>query len=1262
MTKRISWISGYVFLFSISAFSQSQLQKGKQLFFENKRIEAREALVQATTNPTEKAEAHLFLSFIEGAEGRDLESHKQFANFFASSDNPYPHVFALWTREMVYGTGLKKTPEELAFYEKLTKDPKANGTLKAMATGVIGDHLESKNQFPKAIEAFNKIGSIEAWSLAGEFENISESGYDKIHDPILKPEETTEFVNKNGARVKWFKMKGNRRDKWVDFTYHFFTENTIIFAQSFVESPTDQEVYLRVGTSGSLKFWVNDALVMAESEERNNDLDTYVAKVKLVKGTNRLLIQVGASDIEKSNFMVRLTDANGTPVTGLTASASFKPYTKAAAEKTLALVPNFSETFFEEKVKAQPTEILNYLMLAEAYLRNDKGSQARRVLTKALPLAPNSSYVRRLLLRAYNKTENEVDAKITFEFIKQTDPNSLYSLNQLFSDEVDKERYEVAAGILDRIEKEFGENDNTIMKRINLAAKEEKTDQIIKWAEKGYAKYPDMWAYVELKKNIEQSVNKSNKKALAVVQKFLKTNYSYDAQKLVSDLLLGMDQVPQGLAAFQTIIDISPNVASYHYNMGKYYFSGRMYSVAEKYYQNALELGPTIYYFWSALGLLHQQSGNEQRAKECYSKALELNPRDFDSREQLRKLNKKPEIFSYFTAPDVYEVVKNSPASSAYPEDNSLVLLDEVQKVVYAGGVSEEKRIFVAKILKQDGIDRWKQYYVAHYSMQDYTIEKQEVIKANGSRVEGSVNRDEIVFSNLEVGDAIHVTYRLKSYNRGKLASHFWEAFYIQYFTPFITTRYSLLIDNGIAFKYKFSKENIDPKIEAKDEFQKYTWEKTNQAALPFEDRMPLLVDAGNILYLSSIPDWTFVSNWYSDLAAAKSKVNLDVQETTDKLFEGTSGLSDLQKAKKIYEYITGNIKYLSVSFLQSGLIPQKASHVINSRLGDCKDVSTLFVAMCKAIGIKAELVLVATRDGGKNQLVLPSIDFNHCIARLSTGGKDFYIELTDDKLPFNSFFDNLKNSSVLLIHDEATGTKAELQRLNPPTRNLNQVVRNSEMRFDENNILIKKNNLKTGVFASNMRSSFRDLGPQDQMKDMQKAISGDYNQTILTALNFKNLEGVKDSVTYSYEFKAPESVSEIGGMKIVTLPWSEKAKSSDFSFSENREFPIDLWKMEADVEEENITIYLPQKMALAEIPAKANLVCPVAEYSQEFSVSGNTVKAKRKFRFTKEIVEKEHLKEFETFYRKMVAADNRQIALKKAEAVQPPASPAKKK
>lgn len=1241
-------LGGMAFLLSLQVFGQSDLQKGRQFFFENNRTEATSSLKRALNQPSEKAEAHLLLSLIYGTEDKDLDAFRQFKQFFEHSSNPYPYLFALWNNESVSGSGSKKTPEELAFFEQLLIDPKANGTLKAMTAGVLGDHFEEKNQFPKAQTYFSKIGSIEPWAFAGEFENISESGFDKVFDPISKPEESAEFINKNGAKVNWFTMKGNRCDKWVDLTYHFFTDNSIIFSQTFVQSPVDQEVYIRIGTSGSLKAWVNDGLVYTEPEERNNDLDTYVTKVQLNKGFNRILVQIGASEINRSNFMLRLTNQNGDPLPDLQVVPTFQSYNKS----TLALpkpIRNFSEVYFTNLVNENPKDVLPYLMLASAHLKSDKGPDARRVLTKGLPLAPNCSFLKVQLLNAYSNMGNEVDAKITIEWLKQNDPNNIACLNIFFDEEMEKERYEAAAAILDTRDKLYGEDENSILKRISLAAKGDEQNVVIKLVEKGYTKYPNDFRFVELKKNVAQSVTKSAKTALEVVRKFLKTNYSYEAQKMSSDILLGMDRISEGVKAFQTIIDNSPNVASYHYNLGKFYSSARTYNLAEKCFQNAIDLGPNIYYFRSGLGLVYLTQGKDAKAKECYQKALELNPRDFESREQLRKLTKKPEIFSYFSAPDVYDIVKKAPDSKAYPNDNCLVLLDEVQKVVYAGGVSEEKRIFVAKILKSDGIDRWKQYYISHFPMQDFTIEKNEVIKANGSRVEGSINRDEIVFSSLEIGDAIHVTYRLKSYNVGKLASHFWETCYFQYFTPYQTTRYNLLIDKGIPFNYTFSKENIVPTIETKDEFQKYTWEKLNEPALSFEDKMPNLVDVGNLMYLSSIPDWTFVSNWYHDLAAAKSKVNLDVQETTDKLFEGKTDLNDLQKAKLIYEYITENIKYLSVSFLQSGLIPQKASHVINSRLGDCKDVSTLFVAMCKAVGVKANLVLIATRDAGKNQLLLPTIEFNHCIARLDAEGKEYYIELTSDKLPFNTFYDNLKNASALLIFDEASGKKSELFHLNPTTRNLNLVIRNSEMRFEENNILIKKNNLKTGVFASNMRNSFRDLGSQEQMKDMQKAISGDYNQTILTSLNFQNLDGVSDSVTYTYAFKAPESINEIGGMQIVALPWSEKSKSSDFNFSENREFPIDLWEMEVDQEEEDILIYLPPKMVLAEMPAKVSLRCPSAEYSQDFSLKGNVVKAKRKFRYLKDQVNTDELKDFEVFYRKMVAADNRQIAMKKS-------------
>src|SRR6185436_7664790 len=98
-------------------------------------------------------------------------------------------------------------------------------------------------------------------------------------------------------------------------------------------------------------------------------------------------------------------------------------------------------------------------------------------------------------------------------------------------------------------------------------------------------------------------------------------------------------------------------------------------------------------------------------------------------------------------------------------------------------------------------------------------------------------------------------------------------------------------------------------------------------------------------------------------------------------LFPGNEKLSDLQKAKRIYDYVVKEIRYSSVDFRQSGLIPQSTANTLNSRIGDCKDVSTLFIAMCREVGLDAKLTLVCTNDNGSNFLFMPTVDFNHCIA-----------------------------------------------------------------------------------------------------------------------------------------------------------------------------------------------------------------------------------------------------------------------------------------
>lgn len=81
------------------------------------------------------------------------------------------------------------------------------------------------------------------------------------------------------------------------------------------------------------------------------------------------------------------------------------------------------------------------------------------------------------------------------------------------------------------------------------------------------------------------------------------------------------------------------------------------------------------------------------------------------------------------------------------------------------------------------------------------------------------------------------------------------------------------------------------------------------------------------------------------------------------------------------------NIRYSSVAFRQSGWVPQRASKVIQTRLGDCKDLASLYAAIAREVGLKANLVLVSSRSNGAFSLALPNMDFNHCLVKVVADG-----------------------------------------------------------------------------------------------------------------------------------------------------------------------------------------------------------------------------------------------------------------------------------
>lgn len=1251
-TSRIAAIFIVIFqLITLKTYSnQDDLNKGWESFKKNNTEDARKYFQTAAEDNATSGEANLILSIMATIDKTPGESFDYFYKFYKSNPDPNPYVFALWMTQCLSGASYKNSDGYIDFLEELIESPKINGMMKAYAYESLVRAYNEKGKFDKSDKYGSQVGSILDWQMVGEFENISASGFDKDWGPLAYPDAGHIFKNKRGADVHWFDLPEMRPGRWIDFSYHFYFRNSILYAETFCESPMEQVVQLRIGTSGSLKAWINDYLVISESEERNNGMDTYVSTIKLNKRYNRILIQVGESEAGRSNFLCRITDDKGFNIPNLKFTRQYSDATKYDKNYNFKseIVPIFAEKYFEEKITQEPSNLLNYILLAETYMLNDKTYEARKIITKAQGLAPDCSYLLSQLLQVYIRDENRTSLSMTIEKLRDSDPVNPISLEYSFDEAYEKEDYIKAKEIMSKLENIFGFNDRRIIdKKIKISAAEKKIEDLKNLVDEAYSKYPDIYNFVYLKYAIDKNTEKNQNKAIEIIKDFLDRHFNYEAFQVLIDYYFENGDADKGFDILKRLIESNPCGIGYYNKIGGQYFQQRNYSKAIEYYQQCLKIAPYVGQYYGNLGQTYEQMKDNKKAIESYFKCLAYDPNNYEIRRSLRKLQDKKPVFEYFKEPDLNKLFKESPSAEQYPEDNSLVLLDETQKIVYDGGGSEEKHYFLVKVFNATGIDSWKEYYIPYSRSQELKIEKIEVLKKNGNKVKAEEEEGHIVFTSLEVGDAISVTYRLENYQTGKLAEQFWDKHYFSVFYPYLKSKYSLLIPPDIKFNYLVTNSEMKPQIEKCDDFNLYAWEKENQQSIKYESFMPSLTDVGEVLHISSIPDWNFIVDWYSDLSRTKAKSDFEVKEIANNLFGGKSDLPKIEQVEKIYNYIIKNIRYSFVPFRQSGMIPQKASKTINTRMGDCKDVSTLFVALCKEIGVDAKLTLVDTRENGSKDMILPSIEFDHAIARTIIDGKEYYIELTNDYNPFSTIYYGLMKSFALAVDKD--NPKSEPIYLDPKTRNQNSIFRTSYVRFEGNKMLIEKSNIKTGGKASMMRSGFRDVGTETQFKNMQEAIGTEYPNTKLTFLEFDdNLKTTSDTLSYRYNYTVANCFTNIADITLLKIPFADAQGPMDFISNDKRKYPFDFWRfLSSDIESETIRIKIPDGKKLVEIPETIKYSCNIADYMLDFKLKDNELIVTREMKYKDDYVPVDKYKEFSDFYENVISADTKQIGFK---------------
>ncbi len=164
---------------------------------------------------------------------------------------------------------------------------------------------------------------------------------------------------------------------------------------------------------------------------------------------------------------------------------------------------------------------------------------------------------------------------------------------------------------------------------------------------------------------------------------------------------------------------------------------------------------------------------------------------------------------------------------------------------------------------------------------------------------------------------------------------------------------------------------------------------------------------------LTTFKDWQEVGTWYFHLEQERRIPDSAVKAEAEKLVKGKP--DDMAKVKALYDYVSRNIRYVSLSFGLGRIQPHAASEVLANGYGDCKDKNTLLAALLDAEGFKSTSVLIGSQRKLDPDVPSP-MQFDHVITRVPVDGKEIWLDSTPGVAPFRMLSVGLRGKQALAI------------------------------------------------------------------------------------------------------------------------------------------------------------------------------------------------------------------------------------------------------
>lgn len=614
-------------------------------------------------------------------------------------------------------------------------------------------------------------------------------------------------------------------------------------------------------------------------------------------------------------------------------------------------------------------------------------------------------------------------------------------------------------------------------------------------------------------------------------------------------------------------------------------------------------------------------------------------------------------------------VVKKAPTPSApdYSNEGSVLEQDRTSFKFENDGSGEEIQYARIRIQSPQALQTWGQLVFTYSAVSDkisadfVRVHKPDghVVTAGPEAVQDlsspvervaptytDIRQMHITVPDLNVGDTLE--YQIHSVTVQPLVPG-------QFFTQWNASKQIITLDETFEVNLprarhlhvKTSNGIAAPNIQDQGDRRIYTWhssltkhpdDSSDDDKEKKKQKEPELPD----VQISTFASWEQLGQWYADLQKPRAAVSDPVRAEAEELVKGLS--TPAEKATAIYDYVSKNIRYVSLSFGLGRYQPHPAADVLSNQYGDCKDKATLLEALLAAENIESYPVLINFQRKIDPDMPSPG-QFDHLINIVVLDGKNHWADTTPGVAPFGLLVSPLRDKQALVIPPAAP---ASLQKtpMDPPFTPATTTAIDGQV--DSFGRLQGKLTISDdGDFAVLVRTALRMVPQNDWPKMADRLVQAFLGSSAkCTNPHFSNTESLDRPITFEAQFSEPNFLDLSRKDIEVHVPSAAMEVATVNKPDTDSTDPMKIGSIRDDKATWKVT--LPPQVTVT-LPVPVHITRDYADYESTYSSTAATVTVERHLLVRNSQLPPARYNDWEAFRNTILGDTNQKIELANA-------------